>query len=224
MTQKSGLRTATQIKADNEAFEKLSPAKKRVAIAHDVIAQLGRRLVVTQGTYLESDELRKARRRRGISNETEIRDLLNKVESCSVCAKGALFICNIDKINKLKIADLSSDSTRYGQVFGSDITTYLERLFDPRQLELIESAFEVTDMSEDSSKDDYVEDEIANDIQQAIEFGKLFQTDSDSYDEEVYTDANSLLRAIMENIIVNKGTFKPEIQPVRGWITAGFRY
>jgi len=220
---KSLLRTNAQIKADNAAFEKLSPARKRVAIARDVLAQIGNRLVVTQGTYFESDDLTKARKRRGVTKQTEIRELLNTVESCNVCAKGALFICNIDKVNKLKIADLTGDSTQYGQIYGGDITDYLERLFDERQLKLIESAFEVTDMSEDSADVDEYDFETSEDIEAAIEFGRLFQTEPENSYDDVETDAVSLLRAIMENIIVNKGTFRPEIHPVRKWVTAGFK-
>lgn len=213
-----------QVRANNEAFEKLSPAKKRVAIARDVLAQIGSRLRVTQGTYLSSQQLIKARKSRGVTKSTQIQELFGKIETCNVCAKGALFICGIDKANKLKIADLETDATHHGQFYGTDVTNYLERFFDARQLELIESTFEITDMSKETlsrqSERDW-EDEPSDDIADAIEFGNLFR--EDAYDEDSEVDTDALLRAIMENIIVNKGTFRPEILPVRRWVTTGFR-
>lgn len=224
MATKTALRKLNaQIKADNEAFERLSPAKKRVAIARDVLAQIGSRLRVEQGTYVETEILGEAKREGKLN--TELQKLFKKVDKCTVCAKGALFMCQIDRSNKLKLSEVKFSD--YNSLEGVSVTNYLERMFDARQLTLIESAFEIRDMSNDEEEFNALKTywseifETSDDIQTAIEFGQLFRNDADDEDSEV--DADSLLRAIMENIVVNKGTFRPEIHPVRKWITAGFR-
>lgn len=206
MAKKTTRLTNAEIKAQNAAFEKLSPARKRVAIARDALAQLGARLRASQGVYVKTEVLADANRE-GKFN-TQLQKLFKKVEECTVSAKGALFVCQLDRTNRLKLSEVKIYTHASDQLQGGDVTNYLERLFTPRQLELIESAFECRDMRDDDSEED-------DEIWVAVEFGELF------VDE--FNDDELRLRAILENIVANRGTFKPEIQPVKRWVTAGFR-
>lgn len=85
---------------------------------------------------------------------------------------------------------------------GSDTYKYLEDFFSTEQLEEIESAFERSNMCN------------INDGILASNF--VFNI----------TEASERMRLIMENIIANKGTFKPSRLPsykgINKWVTPGF--
>lgn len=179
------IRTPEQIKTDNEVFAALVPAQQRVELAKDVIKQLQtRRFIAKAGIYFESDALDEM----GTETNPELQTFFNEMSQCEVCAKGAMFVCLVDKKNSLKLLDVSSGS-EYNEFSGTLITKYLRDLFELGQLELIESAFERDDMGSG-----YADEE---DIQNAIFFGEKF------------FDDGSRLWGIMENIVQNNGKFVP---------------
>lgn len=208
-------RTQEQIKADNAAFDKLSPARKRVAIAKDALSQLGIRLVAERGTYVQSEAFTTV----DTPPNTQLQKLFGKMQECTVCAKGALFVCAIDRANKLKIENLELPRMlRGGSVATQDLENYLGRFFSVHQLDLIESAFEKIEMVEN----EFQTDDEADEVDEAVEFGELFYNELTSA-----KDDENRLRAILENIIVNKGTFvpsqHPELVTTTKWVTEGFR-
>lgn len=84
-------RYSKQIEADNLRFRKMSKARKRVAIARDVLAQLKvGKFKATPGTYVESKALETD------DSNVQIQSLLlPPTVSCDVCGIGALFVCGV---------------------------------------------------------------------------------------------------------------------------------
>lgn len=181
-----------KVARDNAAFAKMSKSEKRVAIARDVIAQLDvKKLVAQSGTWLTSggdDDFIPT-----YSGDDELQKVFSKVESCTGCALGGMFLCAVQKADNLKIKNLSAYNEEQDYnipVEGTDLMKYLKKFFDNDQLELIENHFENGMGS----------------IGVHIPKHKLFAPD--------VTEDEMRMRLIMQNIIVNKGTFKPEVQPL----------
>ncbi len=159
------------IKRGNAAFAKMTKARKRVAIARDVIKALDAKAIVGEhGTYLASyrktgehawyDQISlKAEDNPSASTQ----DLLPVIPACHVCAKGALFVCTVGRRNQV-----TAKQAREQNWYGDSLSKSLGGIFSGSQLDLIESYFE-----------------------NGMRSGR--------------TD----MKAVMENIIKNKGTFKP---------------
>lgn len=140
-----------RIKDANRRFKMLSDAQKRVAIARDVIKQIGVKIVPKFGTWtgwtpISEDEFFYADGAR--DGELALSpSIVSDEVKCSACALGAAFICAIRRADDLNIQDANVEfgySDRPGSVgVGQDkMQTYLGRFFDNEQLELIELAFE----------------------------------------------------------------------------------
>lgn len=162
------------------ADKETDAAAERVQIARDVIAQLAaKRIIAAGGSYI---------RWAGFRNQQAIGDMDAKVQppppNCKVCAIGAVFVCALDRHNELRLRDTNGSTPD-----DDNMLRYLARWFDEYQLRLMECAFEGSDVS-DALPDD--------DAYAAVEFG-----------EQHEHDADALMRAIMNNVIANKGTFKP---------------
>lgn len=166
------------------------PSKKaetRVAIAEDVIETLGlRKMRAKRGTYFSEkgdsylDDPFEAIALR-------MRQRYGQAE-CTVCALGAAAISAIGLYNKPGAVGKAWDI--FGEVDQSELHKVLGRWFTPIQLDLIECAFETsTAFSVGESTYDARDD--------AEDFGLKYNTD------------HNRLVAIMENIIENKGTFRP---------------
>ena len=209
-------------------------AEKRVLIAQDVIAQLNtEELISNPGTYLvvggNPDNLEP-------TGKTQVRDVLGKSNKCKVCALGACFVSMMRRYNECtvdQLLDLEDDVERSYNF--TDIRMrlhslgvlrpYLLRLFDEDQLKLIEVAYEGIPGA-GSASSDYIED-LDDLCLEAHEF-HLHHTEYDhtqdhtlytsleeeviieaGYEDERRGDGSDVLRAIMNNIIENKGTFVP---------------
>jgi len=209
-----------RIRRQNVAFERLSPAKKRVFIAKDVLAQIDlNRIQAVSGVYFESETLNDIVddvRFEGKSASKQLQTIFRKVETCTACALGSMFLCGVETANKLKLNQTDIVDNR--GVVSDDIYTYLSRFFDMRQLVVIESAFEQRNMfaehrdhSERFDNLTYEEvEEITDEVADAIDFGLI------------ESDATTRLQLIMRNIVANKGTFVPLDVPHRGWITPNY--
>lgn len=126
--------------------------------------------------------------------------------------KGALFVCMVDRANAITANDVHiSNHSETVTIGGSFVDRYLKDLFADNQLELIEIAFEGQAFETNLN---------TNNTEQAKQDAKMFFR---LFGWDRTEDTETRLRAILENIVVNKGTFKPEIQPIQKRVTEGFR-
>lgn len=176
------------IEERNAAFNKMTPAQKRVAIAKDVIAQLNssdqkRKINVTCGTYFKIDYTN----RKVVAGE-ELQNLLAEPETqCSVCAKGAIFAVKVLNYNDYKLTE--SDVSWGLELDEEDMVENLKGIFTQLQLNLIENAFE---------------QEVLNGFTYDLNFPKHIRAATMYHN---VPDPKDRLRLIMHNIIENQGTF-----------------
>lgn len=181
-----------QIGDKDKKFAELIKAQKRVQLAEDVLDQLRiKRFKAKNGAFVYTKgHLVKPL----VKPDAELQDITSKLKKCNVCALGGMFIAAIDRFDKLKIRDLENFSyaSEQGDAFdieASDITKYLKKFFSFDQIRLIELAFE-------QGTGWFSSDWTAKD-ESAVFFN------------EYVTNPTKRLTLIMENIIENKGTFKP---------------
>lgn len=134
----------------NALFKKLDPARKRIAIARDVLKWLRiDKIVATQGTYLYPSDKR--------MQDVEDSPVVNG-DRCGACALGAVFACYAERIGGVdELWWKTSEEMR-------DI---LAPFFDLEQLQLIEAAFERRAGFAAQSPDKY----------KAVKFGANFLSD-----------------------------------------------
>jgi hypothetical protein len=193
------IKTAAEIAKEtsklNKRFMKSSTEQKKVIIAKDVIAQLNtRKYIAENGTYMLVEKAI------NLKPGKDIKSIINqkKVE-CKVCAIGAVFASCIRINNKM-------DSKHHSSSLGLTDTNMVNRLsgiFSEYELALMEFAFEGF-----HHRNVYLSDE---DVDKAKKFTKrvLREVKYNDEDDVDAKDSEALLRAIMENIITNKGIFKP---------------
>jgi len=202
-------------KKRNEKFAKLKPAQQRVAIAKDVIAALAaKKLKATPGTYLSVEKFTGKDIPKG---KDELQSVLQKVETCNVCALGAAFVCTVALADNLKVRGLLEGHSRYWDdekdedvkgkvaylsVRSSDMHDYLGKFFDFNQLWLIENAFENADLHDKYKFGEATVDENGDETSFSKSFDKASAFASKS-------SPTKRMIKIMENIIKNEGTFKP---------------
>lgn len=231
-----------RIARKNAAFEGLKPAEKRVAIARDVLAQLASgRLVADTGFWLGNSEstsddnhLIDADDLASVKN-TELQSILGEMDTCTGCALGGLFMCAVEKYDKLKVKDLKEYeycSDRGDNYDAEDLVlqtvdtvNYLRKFFSNDQLQLIECAFEMGQGA--WSEEDYCDDHCDEARLQTWKEACKFATDEMYPEADCDLDENPGLRMklIMENIVANNGMFmpnkRPQVQLV--WTTPGFK-
>lgn len=120
-----------------------------------------------------------------------VREAVKPHSGCQVCGIGSIFVSKVRMADNTKVTVMTSeiDETLCP---GSDIfDSQLFQVFSPAQLDMIESAFEMHECTNYGT--DYADPKIVR----SVLFGQRYNDDSDR------------LQAIMENIIENKGTFKP---------------
>lgn len=189
-------------------FENLSAPEQRVAIARDVLALLAaQKIAANQGAYLKLP-------RKVIPNswhinandllvapaEAEVRDVIAaQTAPCTVCAVGACFVAGVLRHDSLTVGTFGNDENdRDG------MEAYLGRWFEPEQLRLIETAFEMEERFYQGEGEDYeAGDEIPEIATRAVMFG---EDNSGGFDDDSDT---ARLIAIMQNVINNGGTFRP---------------
>lgn len=164
-------------------FSKLSKANKRIELAKDVITQVkAKKYIATQMTYFDGYEIAEEARILGSKDTDQLNKVLPKI-TCECCAKGALLMAGITKINHCSLFDIEQNS-------GNDdyILDKLKDIFISSQLHLIETAFEGRIIND---SDSYNDDEKAKNLYLK------------------YKHSDTRLIGIMNNIIKNSGTFKP---------------
>lgn len=135
-----------RVRRDNDRFEAMTPSRKRIEIARDVLRQIRiGRLIPENGTYFDA-QLPSGTER--ISGEAEASEAMAKLERCTACALGSVFMCAVQRFDKVKLMDLG-----HGHVGGHDwddsfsvgserMREYLKSYFSSTQVYLIETAFE----------------------------------------------------------------------------------
>lgn len=141
-------------KNKNEAFDRLSPADKRVSIARDVLQQIwSGAYQPTNLTYFNADAAMPAFEIAGPNGDMQL--ILQNIIQCKVCAIGAIFASCVRQADKLTIGELLEDapisnlqSSRNEDGITIDyscaagFTTYLEKFFSFEQLFCMEQVFE----------------------------------------------------------------------------------
>lgn len=120
-----------KIEKSNKAFEAMSPAEKRVAIARDAIERIKLGNVNPNRGYLLRNVIH------FIETSKDMKTIVNE-ESCTVCAKGGLFVSYVGRVNNFNTCDLDDDS----ECKTSRPMKKLLELFTREQLDGIEVAFE----------------------------------------------------------------------------------
>jgi len=166
-------------------FSKLTDAEKRVTIAKDVLKQLrAKRLIATHMVYFNSEKVEEFYSQTIFNRDTELElSEVIKDEKCNVCALGSLFVCAVDRLDKLKLIN-------FGRCQMQDYLMF----FSKKQLDLIECVFEkdMGFMSEYMSK---YKSKYKLDLKIAINYTKGIRSPAKQMEK------------IMKNIIRNKGTF-----------------
>lgn len=164
-----------------ETFDKKTKAQQRVIIAKDVILRisLGKIKPKTR-VFCRLPNIFK-----GEENYDLKSFVLSKTRSCEACAKGGLF---------MSFVGINNNFTRQGHYLSScmdsDSMKALSTIFSKKQLAMIETAFEKTTSFGTSDTSSYEDDK------------------SEAFGAK-YDSPKKRLKAIMQNIVKNKGTFKP---------------
>ncbi len=170
------------IEEQNEVFNTSSKAEKRVMIAQDCLVRIKLNQLKSNKGRMFTNNLFV-----NTDGDTSLKSLLNKDKNplkCSVCAKGGLFMSYVGRVNECPVYDVSDDTG-----LNSKPMRKLLEIFSAKQLSLIETAFEGDTFSWNKTLSD-------NYVRKALRF-------FDRY------NVKNRLGAICENIIENKGTFKP---------------
>lgn len=161
----------------------------RIAIAKDVLKQLAAKKIKAKQRVYGEFKL-KALVKEGDDLQTILKTNL-KTKSCDACALGAAMISYVRLYDKVKVGEeVHPDDYSPKELAMDRPELTLGKVFPPEQLDLIEAAFE-----HDGGLVYYSVSEL--ELENAKDFGRHFKS---SYNR---------LKAIMGNIVKNKGTFKP---------------
>lgn len=180
----------------NNPFKGKSKSQICVMIAEDVLAQLkAKTYVPTQGCWTDDKKFGGFAEYCGEKFDSDDTlktvsacDYVNSVKNCTVCALGSIFVSQVRLGDSIKV---SSEHEAY-DVFEELYTrnSPLTRYFSDEQLMLIEACFEGAEGMYNSELGDYE--------------GML----SGAYELQFPKDKDRL-KAIMENVVRNKGKFMP---------------
>jgi hypothetical protein len=186
-----------------QTLETMSKAQARILIAKDVIAQLRcGKMESTPMTYLDiytKDGVDQLFTDADVKKGRDVRDVLKRrMKKCNVCAKGAIFISTIMKFDRLPVDE--KVMPRFAQQDDENLSEMASEgdyrgFFTPRQLDLLEHVYEcglVGDMFFEATTAQF---EGRNAL-------------SKRFPRRV-KDKERLI-VMMQNVIDNNGTFKPE--------------
>lgn len=186
----------SKIKELKVKFNRLTNSKKRVAIAKDVIDQLdAKKYFAITGRYFSIEN----ENYDVLTYDSPLQPLIKKVKECQVCAMGAIFASKVNLYNECTLNDIgmyrSNKSLDVVNINHLKLIKNVEEIFSERQLRMIEIAFEGRDFDRNHT--------VSNkDILKSLSF----------YKEQVIKhnfNPYLIMRAIMSNIITNKGEFRP---------------
>jgi hypothetical protein len=188
-----------KVKLTNEEFAALSKPEQRVEIAADVLEWIStKRLVPRAGTYIMVYDGPVAPENRLCT--TDVEDINGY--SCTACALGGVFA-----LTSFRTGLSIGAAAKGGSPINDEMHEQLSPYFDRDQLALIECAFE------QSEGFDYDLTISLEEARKARDFGvgvagalNFYKFQGPEWDRE--RDAR-VMRAIMQNIIDNGGTFIP---------------
>lgn len=177
-------------------FDKLSPAKKRIAVARDVLdrIELGQ---LTPNAGLFCKMLAGERTNLKIHQQLE-----STTFKCEVCAKGGLFLSYIGIVNNYPIT-IGRLSQEGGEHIYSEPMEVLSEIFSKKQLAYIETAFEEhyyywnVDLTAGEMS---MCENFCNDLQRQYVNNKINHIQF----------SEKKIKRILKNIIANNGTFNPQ--------------
>ena len=160
-------------------------------IAQDVLDRLSSGFYIPEHVYLWYTT--------DVDTHLSVKDNMDKLDGCRVCAFGACLVSAISFANQLTFGDISNSVQE-----GYDL---MQSIFSKSQLFLIETAYEANNCGRRQ----------AERSKTGRNLGKLrlflnkisFQTYGAYKFGEQIEDDTARMRAIMQNIIVNTGTFIP---------------
>lgn len=183
---------------------KKTKVERRLAVVKDAIKQLkGKAFYAKTGSVITIHN--EALRIYNNPGNAEVKPILTKLlkskpeRVCSVCARGALLLSTIHKENTFTFSKL--DDSDCGSFHADSIVDKrLLHLFSAKQIALIEEAFEV------GYEEDYIgEEKVFNTILSIKEAHPAH-----IFHDKYQSSDNQRLLAILENIVKNKGLFKPQ--------------
>jgi hypothetical protein len=183
----------------DDAFRKLSPAKKRVAVATDALRWLKSGAAVgVCGTYIEPTRMVPWDKTKEVDAVEPVGIAALVAARCEVCAKGALFLATVMRTNQLGADDvlLSRAEDMHSKVCDT------EAIFSDRAFDRIESVFE------GSAGEWATVNSAWNELYPRAHGGPWGNLDPGP-------SQDLRLKAILVNIIVNNGTFRPAKVPSR---------
>lgn len=184
----------------------MSKKAQRIAIAKDVIKQIRLKTIVPRcGAYVRISDFDAEAMVAGADVKTLLVD--KKLRNCRACALGSALLSKVRLFDKVKLGDEYPDRVEgpdpifkiHHNFRGVDLITAdrsdseLEPIFGGKQLDMIESAFEGSDVQASSGGVGIT----INEYQRAIVFNQRYQDDAQR------------LTAIMRNIVRHDGTFVP---------------
>lgn len=168
------------LKERNAKFKAATPAEKRVMISTDVLDQLTAKKIKAAHAGWALLTFSAPQ-----NPKHEVCNIIDNAQ-CTCCALGAMMLSEVRINDKLKIGALMDDGgsgVDFRMYHGGDEDRLCD-FFDYQQLSLIESAYERGTGRYDGTE-------------RSVSFGERYKT------------PERRLRAIMENIVANNGTFKP---------------
>jgi hypothetical protein len=191
----------------DEVFNKLSGPKKRVAVALDALRWLKSKTVVASlGTYIEptADYTPGVPTDPVIDSEEGVAEICKY--KCAVCAKGILFLAGITRNSGIPVSFALS---RWGDDISDELCQYRMIFKSPLDLDIIEAVFEGSDI-------DVGERLVSPEILARWDAvypqpGHGLPAGTSETARRQGTDLR--LKAVLVNIIENKGNFNPERVP-----------
>ena len=184
-----------KIDAENEAFEKMTKAEKRVVIAQDCLLRIGfNQIIPTEATFCtlnsEFDD-----------SDKSVKAILNSTSKsvCRACAKGGLFMSYLGRVNNMNFDEIEPSNN-----CNNSSHKKLLEIFTIRQLSLIEFAYEGKQYIHYSKNNK----EMEFDYRKIRKFRNKIKELWYDCDNDDLTFENMLLVEICNIIIKNKGTFK----------------
>ena len=120
--------------------------KKAVAIAKDVLKWLGTQYIANSSTYTDATIWKRGRKT--APTDGDLRDHIDKIKSCKVCALGACVLSKARLFDKLPMAEVVFPGGDFG-LWGNIAHREVDEVFGEEQRMLIESAFERGNMGND---------------------------------------------------------------------------
>lgn len=186
----------------------MTKANARVAIAQDVLAALDAEVITpVSGTYgiIKFKEGLEEQENRWLPRFESVRELLGKAEFCHACALGAACFALVGRENKLTARVIDGRANIHEGDFRVQLREYFSRL----QIAMIESAYEVADFSHSEDFQEVAANfggktlyhPAVPSVHKAIKKAMAFTS--------LGVSPSVRMRHIFENIVKNKGMFKP---------------